>query len=91
MLQRSAHFKDYKLALAFALKVNAVNSQMDLYANMPFSHKCLDGVDGVDGVDVDLEFFTFEANYFTDKEKEATRKVNTILESKKNQNDQFYL
>jgi pterin-4a-carbinolamine dehydratase len=73
LLQRSVHYS----VLAFANKVNAMSSEMDHHANTSFSHKC------VDGVDLDLEFFTFEANGLTGKDYEATRKVNAILESKK--------
>jgi S-adenosylmethionine:tRNA ribosyltransferase-isomerase len=50
---------------------------MDHHANMSFAHKC------VNGVDVDLEFYTFEANELTDKDYEAARKVDAILNNEK--------
>ena len=72
-LHRSIHFVDYDAALSFANKVNTMSSEMDHHANLSFTHKC------VNGVDVDLEYFSFEANELTDKDYEAARKVNEII------------
>ena len=84
-LRRSIHFKDYDSALNFASKVNNVSSKLDHHANMNFCHKC------VDGVDVDLEFFTFEAGDVTEKDYQAARMVNAILDEEKiNMNDFSY-
>jgi len=76
-LQRSIHFNDYDSALGFANKVNTMSSGMDHHANMAFSHKC------VNGVDLDLDFFTFEANTVTAKDYEAAKNVNLLLENEK--------
>jgi S-adenosylmethionine:tRNA ribosyltransferase-isomerase len=72
-LQRSIHFEDYDSALRFVSKVNVMSSEMDHHANISFTHKC------INGVDVDMEYFSFEANDLTDKDYEAARKVNNIL------------
>eukprot|EP00977_Amphora_coffeiformis_P004199 scaffold875_cov185-Amphora_coffeaeformis.AAC.14 len=72
-LRRTVHFQNYTEALRFADKVNKMSTEMDHHANMAFSHRC------VDGVDVDLEFFTFEANEVTEKDYQAARAVNYIL------------
>ncbi|VEU37593.1 unnamed protein product [Pseudo-nitzschia multistriata] len=72
-LNRSIHFKDYDSALEFVSKVNDMSSEMDHHANISFTHKC------VDGVDVNMEYFSFEANDVTDKDYEAARRVNGIL------------
>jgi S-adenosylmethionine:tRNA ribosyltransferase-isomerase len=72
-LHRSIHFVDYDAALSFANKVNTMSSEMDHHANLSFTHKC------VNGVDVELEYFSFEANELTDKDYEAARKVNEII------------
>ena len=76
-LTRSIHFKDYDSALSFANKVNAMSSELDHHANMRFCHKC------VDGVDLDLEFFTFETGEVTEKDYEAARMVNAIIDEEK--------
>jgi len=73
-IHRTIHFKDYNAALEFANKVNAMSTEMDHHANMSFNHRC------VNGVDATLEFFTFEANDLTDKDYEAARRVNAILD-----------
>jgi len=73
-LNRSLHFKDYNTALAFANQVNEMSTEMDHHANIAFSHKC------VNGVDVDMEFFTYEANGVTDKDYEAARAINAIFD-----------
>lgn len=72
-LHRSIHFEDYDSALRFVSKINAMSSEMDHHANISFTHKC------INGVDVDMEYFSFEANDLTDKDYEAARKVNNIL------------
>jgi len=72
-LHRSIHFEDYDSALRFVSKVNVMSSEMDHHANISLTHKC------IDGVDVDMEYFSFEANDLTDKDYEAARKVNNIL------------
>jgi len=72
-LHRSIHFKDYDSALKFVNKVNVTSSEMDHHANISFTHKC------VDGVDVNMEYFSFEANDVTGKDYEAARRVNGIL------------
>lgn len=72
-LSRSIHFEDYDSALRFVSKVNAMSSEMDHHANISFTHKC------INGVDVNMEYFSFEANDLTDKDYEAARKVNGIL------------
>lgn len=45
---------------------------MDHHANMAITHHC------VHGVDVDLEFFTYEANALTEKDFDAARAVDLI-------------
>jgi len=72
-LHRSIHFEDYDSALRFVSKVNMMSSEMDHHANISFTHKC------INGVDVDMEYFSFEANDLTDKDYEAAHKVNNIL------------
>lgn len=72
-LCRSIHFQDYDSALAFANKVNTMSSDMDHHANMSFSHKC------INGVDLDLEFFTYEANEVTEKDYRAASNVDQLL------------
>jgi len=72
-LHRSIHFEDYDAALKFVSKVNVTSSEMDHHANISFTHKC------VNGVDVEMEYFSFEANDLTDKDYEAARRVNNIL------------
>ena len=72
-LHRSIHFADYDSALSFANKVNAISSEIDHHPNLSFTHKC------VNGVDLELEYFTFEANELTGKDYEAARKVNEVL------------
>eukprot|EP00535_Pseudo-nitzschia_heimii_P009091 CAMPEP_0197191944 /NCGR_PEP_ID=MMETSP1423-20130617/24273_1 /TAXON_ID=476441 /ORGANISM="Pseudo-nitzschia heimii, Strain UNC1101" /LENGTH=1203 /DNA_ID=CAMNT_0042644737 /DNA_START=434 /DNA_END=4045 /DNA_ORIENTATION=+ len=72
-INRSIHFEDYDSALRFVCKVNAMSTEMDHHANISFTHKC------VNGVDVEMEFFSFEANKLTDKDFEAALKVNHIL------------
>jgi len=76
-LQRSIHFNDYDSAITFATKVNTMSSDIDHHANMNFSHKC------IDGVDLNLEFFTFEANKVTSKDYESAQNVNLILQNEK--------
>mmetsp|Transcript_28967 Transcript_28967/g.42281 ORF Transcript_28967/g.42281 Transcript_28967/m.42281 type:complete len:1000 (+) Transcript_28967:2-3001(+) len=84
-LYRKIHFKDYDSALNFANKVNTMSSDLDHHANMTFRHKC------VNGVDLELEFFTFEANEITEKDYVAAHNVNAILEEQKiNMNDYSY-
>mmetsp|Transcript_24267 Transcript_24267/g.26055 ORF Transcript_24267/g.26055 Transcript_24267/m.26055 type:complete len:1191 (+) Transcript_24267:258-3830(+) len=72
-LHRSIHFVNYDSALGFANKVNTMSSEMDHHANLSFTHKCFNGVD------VDLEYFSFEANELTEKDYAAARKVNEII------------
>ncbi len=72
-LHRSIHFEDYDAALKFVSKVNVMSSEMDHHANISFTHKC------INGVDVEMEYFSFEANDLTDKDYEAARRVNDIL------------
>jgi len=79
-LHRRIHFEDYDSALRFATKVNATSTEMDHHANITFTHKC------VNGVDVEMEYFSFEANDLTNKDYEAARKVNRILEEEIAQN-----
>jgi len=72
-LHRTIHFHDYDSALAFVNKVNAKSSEMDHHANMSFTHEC------VNGVNVNLEFFTYEANKVTEKDYRAASAVNELL------------
>mmetsp|Transcript_33015 Transcript_33015/g.76063 ORF Transcript_33015/g.76063 Transcript_33015/m.76063 type:complete len:693 (-) Transcript_33015:266-2344(-) len=75
-LSRSIHFTNYDTALAFAQEVNEMSAKMDHHANMTFTHKC------TNGVDVELKFFTFEANDITEKDYKAAKYVNDILDKK---------
>ncbi len=79
-LHRSIHFEDYNAALRFVSKVNVMSSEMDHHANISFTHKC------INGVDVEMEYFSFEANDLTDKDYEAAQRVNDILAEEQGQN-----
>lgn len=79
-LKKTAHFSDYRKALAFANQVNELSSELDHHANMTFSHQC------VDGVDLEMEFFTYESNSVTDKDYFAASKVDQLLEAQTGEN-----
>lgn len=72
-LHRSIHFEDYDSALRFVSKVNVMSSEMDHHPNLSFTHKC------INGVDLDMEYFSFEANDITHKDYDAARKINNML------------
>ena len=82
-LHKSVHFEDYDSALSFVNKVNAMSSEIDHHANISLTHKC------IDGVDVDMEYYSFEANDLTDKDYEAARKVNGILSEESAETQDF--
>jgi len=82
-LKRTVHFKNYDDALAFANKINHMSSELDHHANMTFSHEC------VDGVNLEIEFFTYEANAVTDKDYMAAQRVDNIIEDEKIKMDDF--
>jgi methylenetetrahydrofolate dehydrogenase (NADP+)/methenyltetrahydrofolate cyclohydrolase len=72
LLTKNFHFDSYTLALDFAKKVNDMSTIMDHHANIKFAHHC------VDGVDVEMQFFTFEANTLTEKDYDAAKVVDMI-------------
>ena len=62
------------MALSFVDQVNNMSvNDMDHYANISFQHHL------VNSIDVGLGFFTLKANNLTEKDYQATRKVNLIL------------
>ena len=71
-LTKSYHFDTYTEAIEFAQKIDEMSAIMDHHANLKIVHKC------VDGVDVELEFFTFEADELTDKDYEAAQAIDTL-------------
>lgn len=72
-LRKTYHFDNYKEALDAAKKVDELSTVMDHHANMTFTHEC------VNGVDVEMEFFTFEADQITEKDYDAAKAVDMLL------------
>jgi len=73
-LERTVRFGDYDSALAFTGKVNEMSGDMDHHANMTFKHHCSEGVE------VSLSLYTYEANEVTDRDYEAARKIDEIVD-----------
>ena len=65
---------DYSLAQIFRTNPNThlFIIAKDHHANMKITHKC------VDGVDLQLEFFSFEANELTQKDVDAARAIDLV-------------
>jgi len=76
MLRKSFHFDSYTSALQFAQKVDQMSTIMDHHANMRIVHQC------AKGVDLEMEFFSFEANELTQKDYDAARAVDLIHQDK---------
>jgi methylenetetrahydrofolate dehydrogenase (NADP+) / methenyltetrahydrofolate cyclohydrolase len=68
-LTKSFHFENYTSALEYAQRLDRI---MDHHANMTLSHRC------VNGVDVELEYYTFEADALTEKDYDAAKVADLI-------------
>jgi len=68
-LRKSYHFDTYTDALKFAQTVDEMSTIMDHHANINIVHKC------VNGVDMELTFFSFEANELTSKDYAAAKAI----------------
>jgi methylenetetrahydrofolate dehydrogenase (NADP+)/methenyltetrahydrofolate cyclohydrolase len=76
-LRKNYHFDSYSEALVAAKKIDELSTIMDHHANMSFTHKC------VSGCELEMEFFTFEANQITEKDYDAAQAVDMILSKDK--------
>lgn len=82
-LRKTFHFSSYTEALDAAKKVDEMSTIMDHHANMHFTHKC------VNGAELEMEFFTYEANELTEKDFDAARAVEMLLSKDKIQMGKF--
>ena len=82
-LRKLFHFDSYTEALEAARKVDDLSTIMDHHANMQFTHKC------INGAELELEFFTYEANQLTEKDYEAAQAVEMFLSKDKIQMNKY--
>ena len=73
-ISKTFHFPSYTSAIDFVNKVNDFSTVMDHHPNMTFSHRC------VDGVDVNMEYFTYDANAVTEKDYESAKAVELLYD-----------
>lgn len=75
-LSKTYHFDNYSAAVEYLQELDKASTVMDHHANIKCSHRC------VDGVDVELSYFTYEANKLTEKDFGAAKVADMIYDDK---------